>query len=362
MSIINPSAGNGGFYPTHSRNRIIRIKKLEKLLGKSGQPDFIQSMSVDQSQIIQGVGDNPDGQGEIIQILGEESIDLSKLSNHFMRVDRMVIPQNARMVNPDVLEGIVEGKIDEKAIDLSTQGLFYSGKMEGGVLLNVCGMVESVYYTDMHFHPCENKLPPHGFDFHHSEDGFRTCPTPQLIPSTDDTLAKDAISGIRHKLVVFHMPQSELLKPQGTYVSPRTGTKKPNYTIKDILEMYFKDKKLTGKKSNPKIRWKHEDVLKGGIFLIPMIMPDDRVAYYGVLNVDGKSNRRKPVKKILQNWFNAVNKYNENPESQWIGIAGNDGTLCFIDDWSIFVCKNAQLLVANKEDVYKQAVLDSAIR
>lgn len=365
MSTKTNLADNGGFYPTHSKQRVTRIKNLKKLLGKSGQPDFIQSMSVDQGQIIQSEGETsidtlPDGQSEVVQVLGEEPIDLNKLSNKFMRIDRMVIPKNACMVNPDVLAEIVQDTTNKKSVDISTPGLFYNGKLEDGVLLNVCGMVETVYYTDMHFHPCENKITP--LNFHHSDDGFRTCPTPQLIPTTsDNNLAKGA-AGIRHKLVVFHMPQSELLKPQGSYISPRTGKEKPNYTIKQILKMYFKDNKLKEKAFTPKIHWKHKNVLKGGIFLIPMVMPDDRVAYYGVLNVDGESNRRTPVKQILKNWFAAVNKYNEDPEGQWIGIAGNDATLCFIDDWSIFIGKNAQLLVANKADVYKQAVLDSAIR
>ncbi len=335
----------GDFYPNHSLQPINKINKPKALLGEGQQPKFIQFLSV--------------GQIEPIAFLGEEKIDTAKLADKFIRVDRMVIPEAAQLVNPDVLEKIVRKKKSKKAIDINTKGLLYEGKMQQGVLLNVSGMVLNEAYTNMSFHPCDNKKPPF-LRLRHSEDGFKTCPKPQLMLNTSETEIRSG--EIRHKLVVFHMPYKELIKPQGHYHPKEHKKEKANYTIMQVLEMYFKDKKLTEHNNPPKKIWRKKKALKGGLFLIPMVMPDNRVAYYCLLNVDGKSNRRTPVKKILRNWLAAVKKYNKNQEKQWIGIAGNDGALCFIDEWSVFLGKNAQLLVADKKEVYKKAVLNSRIK
>ena len=333
------------FYPNHSLQPINKINNPKTLLGEGKQPEFIQFLSI--------------GQKEPIAFLGEEEIDTTKLAGKFIRIDRMVIPESARLVNPDILANIVSKTKDKKAIDINTRGLLYKGNMQQGVLLNVSGMVENEAYTKMSFHACDNKKPPF-LRLRHSEDGFKTCPKPQLMLNTAEL---EIISGeISHKLVVFHMPYEELTKPQGHYHARGHKKKKANYTIMQILEMYFKDKNLTEHNNPPKKIWRKKDALKGGLFLIPMVMPDDRVAYYCLLNVDGKSNRRTPVKKILKNWLAAVKKYNKNQAGQWIGIAGNDGALCFIDEWSIFLGKNAQLLVADKKEVYKNAVLNSVIK
>ncbi len=332
------------FYPNHSLQPIKKINNPKTLLGEGRQPEFIQFLSI--------------GQKEPVAFLGQKGIDAAKLAGKFIRIDRMVIPEAARLVNPDILEKIVRKKKDNKAIDINTKGLLYKDQIQQGVLLNVSGMVENETYTKMSFHPCDNKKPPF-LRLRHSEDGFKTCPKPQLMLNTSQTEIRPG--EIRHKLVVFHMPYEELIKPQGHYKSSGHKKEKTNYTIMQILEMYFKDKKLTEHNNPPKKIWRKKKALKGGVFLIPMVMPDDRVAYYCLLNVNGKSNRRIPVKKILKNWLAAVKKYNKNQAGQWIGIAGNDGALCFIDEWSIFLGKNAQLLVADKKDVYKKSVLNSAI-
>ncbi len=333
------------FYPNHSLQPIQKINKPKALLGQGQQPDFIQFLSI--------------GQSEPVAFLGEEKIDTAKLAGKFIRIDRMVIPEAARLVNPDILAKIISKKKDNKAIDINTKDLLYKEKMQQGVLLNVSGMVENEAYTNMSFHPCDNKKPPF-LRLRHSQDGFMTCPKPQLMLNTSETEIRRG--EIRHNLVVFHMPYEELIKARGYYHPRGSKKKKANYTIMQILEMYFKDKNLTEHNNPPKKIWREKGALKGGLFLIPMVMPDDRVAYYCLLNVNGKSNRRVPVKKILKNWLAAVKQYNRNQDKQWIGIAGNDGALCFIDEWSIFLGKNAQLLVADKKDVYKKTVLNSAIK
>lgn len=327
------------FYLKHSFRRVVRINKLKKLLGSSGQPEFIQHMSYDQDKSI--------------FFLGPEKLDTSQLDNKFMRIDNIVIPKNACMVNPRELWKRVKLQ-DDKAIDL--KGLFYKGQMEDGINATVCGMVESVQYTQMHFHPCENKISPLGL--RHSEDGYETCPKPQLMPDTDDLF--NEAGQIRHQLVVLHMPYSDLIKPQGTYTNPK-GVTKPNFTIAQILYMYFTDEHFYGSEDPKLSDESFTDHLKGGVFLIPMVMPDNRVTYYCVLNKDGKSNRKTPVKKLLKEWLDKVEEFNENSEDKWMGIAGEDATFCFIDDWSVFIGKNAELLVGDKKVVFKESVLNSAV-
>lgn len=331
------------FYQKHSFRRVVRINKLKKLLGSSGQPEFIQSMSYDQDKSI--------------FFLGPENLDTSQLDNKFIRIDNMVIPKKACMVNPRELRRKIEHE-DGEAIDL--KGLFYKGQMEDGINATVCGMVESVQYTQMHFHPCENKIQPS--DWRHSEDGYETCPKPQLMPDTEDLFNEGG--QIRHQLVVFHMPYEELVKSQGSYTPPGGTESIPNFTILDILQMYFADEYFPGS-DDPKISSnpaKKKKIYGGGVFLLPMAMPDDRVAYYCVLNIDGESNRKTPVKKLLKNWLDKVEEFNQNSEDQWFGIAGEDATFCFIDDWSVFIGKNAIPLVGDKKVVFKESVLNSAVR
>lgn len=330
------------FYQKQSYKRVVRIEKLKKLNGSHGQPGFIQHMSYDQDKAV--------------LFLGPEKLDTSQLDNKFMRIDNMVIPKQACMVDPYTLRERVKDHEDEKAIDL--KDLFYPGQMEDGINTTVCGMVESVQYTQMHFHPCENK---HFGSWRHSEDGYETCPKPQLMPDTDDLL--NEAGQLRHQLVVFHMPYEELVKPQGTYTPPGGNKPTPNFTILHILRMYFTDEWFYGS-NDPKVDWakkENKKVFGGGVFLLPMVMPDNRVAYYCVLNIDGKSNRKTPVKKLLKNWLDKVEEFNENSEDKWIGIAGNDATFCFIDDWSLFIGKNAELLVGDKKVVFKESVLNSAV-
>jgi len=330
------------FYKRHGLQRRVRIKDPQIGPMLHDQPEFIQTLNFNGNRTVYVLGEK----------LTPDTLDA--IDQKHMRIDTMIIPQGARMVNSSVLKDLYYSDVlDEQPIDTTDGSLFYPGEAKEDLRLEVCGMVENKYYTDMKIHSCRNK----NVGQHHSTDGYRTCPDPQTSPDTDDGGEADNTGRLTHRLVIFHLPHSELVKSQGKYVDPK-GITRNNFTIREILIQYFKDTGYSGER-NPPIT--EDTEMKGGVFLIPMIMPDSRAAYYCIPNIAGKSSRQTSVNNLFYSWFMSIEIYNRNQDTYWIGIAGNDATYCYLDDWAIFVCKNSQLLVKPKQEVYKESVLASAI-
>ena len=168
-----------------------------KLPKSPDTPDYISSISLE--------GVNPE---RGLFVLGKQAWKDSDLNEKFMRIDRMFIPDKARMVNPDILRDIVKSRSKDKiskAIDLNTKGLLYQDEIKKGVLLDVCGMVKTKEFTDIPIRACEGHLVYHqAIPKDKSTAGYRTCPEPLLAPSVTNPTADT--SAIEHKLVVFHMP------------------------------------------------------------------------------------------------------------------------------------------------------------
>lgn len=340
------------FYSTYSTKRIIRIKDLKKLANGHDTPDYISPITIEGQNTERG-----------LFVLGKQAWENSDLDEKFMRIDRMFIPDKARMVNPDILKSIVKnGSKGEKskAIDPNIEGLLYKGEIKKGVLLDVCGMVKPKEFSNMPIHSCEGQLAYHQpIPKRHSTAGYQTCPDPLLAPSVTNSLT--GTSEFEHKLIIFHMPYGELIKPQGCFTSS-DGTTKKNFSIAEILKFYFNDKSFPNHNDPTHLDWEDPDLLQGGIFLIPMTMPDNSVSYYCILNIDGESNRRESVIQLLNSWFDTLDLYNRNQDNNWIGIAGNDASFCYIEDWSIYIGKNAQLLTNSFKKIYKPEVLESLIQ
>lgn len=336
------------FYSLNSKQRVVKIDSISLLPGISPvDPSFIKLTSINSSGIY---------------FLTDQTVPTGLLDGKYARLFQAVIPASTRMVDTTILREIVNSKADEaKCININTPGLLSTDEIEEGVLVNICGRVTNKHYSEMKFHPCDNKR--HSFAFDKSTAGFGTCPDPVFAPDDDDSdvLNQGSIQSLKQKLVVFHIPYSELIKPQGEGEGEGEGEKKKkNLSTQEILIKYFTDAHYPGEKNpNPPIAEGFQ--LKQGVFLIPMAMPNDSVAYYCILNIDGDSNRDQSVKKTFQNWFYELDKYNQDPENKWIGIAGNDATFCYIDNWSVFVGKNAQLLTEDIKKVYKDSVLASVV-
>ncbi len=327
------------FYSMNSKQRVVKIDSISMLPGISPvDPSFIQLTSINSSGVY---------------FLTNQAVPTTALDGKYARLFQAVIPATTRMVNTTILREIVNSDTDEaKCININTPGLLSRDQIEEGILIDICGRVTSKHYTEMKFHPCDNKRASFALD--KSKSGYGTCPDPILDPGDDDgdPLNQGSKRTLKQKLVVFHIPYSELIKRQGE------GEEQQNFTTEEILKQYFTDDHYHGEK-NPPIKGNLQ--LTQGIFLIPMAMPNDSVAYYCILNIDGDSNRDQPVKKTFQKWFKALDEYNKAPEKKWIGIAGNDATFCYIDNWSVFIGKNAELLTEDIENVYTDSVLDSAV-
>ena len=330
------------FYSMNSKQRVVKIDSISMLTGISPvDPSFIQMTSINSS---------------LVYFLTNQAVPTTALEGKYARLFQAVIPATTRMVNTTILREIVNSDTDEaKCININTPGLLSSDQIEEGILIDICGRVTSKHYTEMKFHPCDNKR--HSFSFRYSTAGYGTCPDPILDPGDDDDeMNTGSQKSLKQKLVVFHIPYSELIKPQGEGQEKKA---KKVFTTEEILKQYFTDDHYHGERNPPPAQLKPD--LKQGIFLIPMAMPNDSVAYYCILNIDGDSSRDQPVKTTFRKWFKALDDYNSDPDNKWIGIAGNDATFCYIDNWSVFVGKNAELLTENIKEVYKDSVLESVI-
>lgn len=333
----------GPFYEHHGLQHIVQIKNITPIPPSINQPSFVQLMNINSKEIA---------------FLGADIQNPQNLLGKFMRINKMAIPKTARLVNPDVLWKIVkDDDPDNKAIDLSTQGLFYDGEMAEGVLLNISGTIRDTHFHKLHFHPCHNKS--QALALEKSESGSLTCHEEVTSPSDDDT---QELGRIMHKQVIFHIGPEELNKPRGCYYSPGVLPPQQNETIAEMIKLYFTDNHYPEINAE-QIDWDSNKKLEGGIFLIPMSLPDDQVVYYCLLNIPGLSNRNRPIKFNLRGWLNTLKDYNENPDRSklWLDIAGNDFSYLYLDEWSVCLSKNAVLVSGAMSDMLNDEVLASRV-
>lgn len=331
------------FYARHAQKRIIKVEEIEPLPPEEGQPGFVQFAAVNRYPVA---------------FLGEELVEPDTLLGKFMRVDRMVVPGTARMVNIDTLQEIVKDfpHTDNRAIDLQTPGLFYEGQFEEGVLLDVSGTTRDTHFSNLHFHPCMNK----GVALRHSHTGSLTCPDPVLSPAPGP---EQEVGRMIQKQIIFHIGTEELNKKEGCFSRPGGLQGEPNLTIAEMIKDYFTDIHYPEIHSGY-INWERDRALPGGIFLIPISLPDNEVIYLCIPNVDGPANQNMMVKFLLGRWLHTLTNYYKpgaDIRHSWLGIAGNDFTYLFVDEWSVSLCKNAEIFFGAIEDIFKAEVLETII-
>ena len=328
---------DGEFYRKHGLKHTEKIKEVKRIAPTPNQPGFIKFMKIN---------------GKEVAFLGTD-ISPDKLRGKFMRLNQMVIPESARMVKADILSKKVEDfEKNDGAIEL-TSDLFYPGTIEKGVLLNISGMIREKRFRDHHFHPCVNKSP----SYRKSDTGSLTCPDPVTSPEEGEELEN---SGFSHQQIIFHIGTKELNKPEGCFYRPGTLPEQENLTIAQMIRQYFTDDHYPETHSDG-IDWKKNKHLEGGVFLIPMSMPDDQIIYLCLLNIPGKANQNRSVRSLLHWWLHQLEAYNNNPDrnQQWLDIAGNDFAHLYLDEWSVSICKNALLKTGYISEIFTQEVVDS---
>lgn len=343
------------FYQQHSLFTLERIKHVERIKRRPKQPKFIEMFSINHRPVA---------------FLGPKIANEDDLLEKFIRVDRMVIPEFARMVKSDFLLNEINSNQDNKAVDTNVDGLFYSGKLKDSILLDVCGELNTTTFKDLHFHNCDNQLPTarpsreivskednSGITFRRSGNGYETCPDTILNTSITNSKNELVNENIENRLTIFYLSKKDIEKTDEQIKKkrpPEGANSTSNFTIEEMLEQYFTDNHYEGSVFVD-INWCS---LKG-LFLIPMLFSDQRIVYYCLLNVDGMSNIDVPIKETLKIWLETVKKYNlvENDAV----IAGNDGGYFYMEEWSIFISKNNLMKGLPIDLVYPQEVLDNRI-
>ena len=312
------------FYAAHTMVTLPRIQSMAMTFTQVEQPGFIRLLTLN---------------GNSVAFLGDEPIDEARFFNKFCRIDRMVIPEFAQMVNTDVLQEILKSTPDGKAIPIDEKGLFLNDYgLRTSIVMDTCGMTYNCTHQNQYLHSCKNRIPLH----HTKNKSGGTCPDPHLTSYFDED------GKLRHKLVLFYISNINLKKTDEQHDGGQT------WTIFQRIKAFFADPTFKSGDDNPTINM---DELEG-VFLIPMLLTDQRICYYCLLNVPGKSNRNVPIKDTLSEWLYYVEKYSNHPDEQVIYIEGNDSDFLYIERWSVFLGRDAVLQVAGKDRALKKEILE----
>lgn len=302
---------NKNFFQKHSVLSTAQVQNLDKIQKRLEQPDFIEMLSID---------------GQEVAFLGPAIVDEDRLSGNYLRVDKMVIPEYAQMVVAEELYNLLSqpGYLNKKPIDMAIYGskLLYKGKVEKSVLLNVCGMVYSQSQEARNFHACEN--------VHPDLRGEATCP--KTILSSDFV---QNVSEAQHQLISLYISIEDIRISDLLEKEALGDSFERKYTVEEKLRLYFK---------------LSETQIKGlkGVFLIPMLMADQGVTYFCLLNHEEDRPKIVNVKETLKYWCDQIHKYNKNQEELEIIIKGDDFFFFPIDQWSVFISQKAKPVVGLK--------------
>ncbi|PHN01564.1 hypothetical protein [Flavilitoribacter nigricans] len=339
------------FLEKHSSKQLSRIQRIDRIASRERQPDFIHMMSIN---------------GREVAFLGDQVPDPDRFLQHFMRVDRMVIPQFAQMVNYDVLKQIIEKGFDDKAVSTSVKDLLYATELDRSILLDVCGSVSTHSRPQMNFHHCENFRPEKiAYKGLHSLTYGRT----------DDNCSGSHITSyfkgnqLLHKLVFFYLSAEDFKRSdaieEAKYHRIHRGEPPREFSIslpiKAKLQIFFDEQ--NGEISEKPIGLDWEAVQ--GVFLLPMQSPNGGIIYQCILNVDGKrsANLRQSTKENLALWIDAMEKFNHstNHQDQEFFIGIDDLYSCCMDNWSCSIAKNAYPVVGNSEELLLPEVLEGEV-
>lgn len=178
-------------------------------------------------------------------------------------------------------------------------------------------------------------------------DGGGGCPKIHLAPRISKKRK------LKHGLTIFYLSIEDIqqysMEEQSHHAVPRP-------TIQEKITSYF-EVDTWSNKLDMTFRW--EEVK--GIFLIPLLQPDQQVVYYCILNKDGPSNEGQSVKKTLRYWLKTIEQYNKSLNDQEIMVGSEDLTLAFLDHYCTFICKNVTLKTLKKEAIYKDAILEEVV-
>lgn len=340
--------------PTKIINKILPMKPLK------GQPGSIHMMSVN---------------GRDMAFLGNGVPQYDKLLRQSYRVDKMAIPLGAQQVNPDVLVKQLgplrtfdpnlsnpasyeqdPGPQNTKAIDIDQDGFFFGEKLKENIMLDVVGMVSPVLDTKRHFHHCFNYTPEAKSDNAtsltrgDSSLNANDCGTGHLFPSIVD-------GKVRSNLTLFYIRKLDFAAAwifefvravEAGIIKPGTGDTHTIGTLEGAYLIPYFD--LVGLE----VDW---DTVEG-VFLIPVLFPDDRIIYLCLLNRAGYSNQEIPIAEHLRVWCEAVAAVNEDPAERELFVAANDNFYTAVDPWSIILAQNAGPVVGDRTNILMPDVLN----
>ncbi|MEL6721339.1 MAG: hypothetical protein AAFP82_21750, partial [Bacteroidota bacterium] len=167
---------------------------------------------------------------------------------------------------------------------------------------------------------------------------------------------------LKHDLAIFYISSSKIeesdRKIAEEYNSDHRKKTNCNATIiEDIIQHYFDNAYFEEQEYDftPNYDWSTLE----GIFLIPTLFSDQRVVYYCIPNARRKKDILREIKDYpdnsLENWLNMVDK--ELSENEELVISGNDENFIYIEEWSVFFCKNASLEIKKKKELYLEHLL-----
>jgi len=331
---------NKSFYDKYSLVQHEIIQTIDSIEEREDQPNFIKMMSIN---------------GQTVAFLGDTNIkeEQEKFLNKFIRVDRMVIPEFARMINPDILQQQISTGGEDSMIITAAKGFFYDGQLDDNVILNVGGLVYREAYANISIHPCDNHKPETA-----AKIGLGNCPHGILAPYFNEETLE-----LNYKLVVFYISSEDMEASNARSFEHGVHNISDIIPIQMKIDLYFRNAEWAlGDNSTLDINWKEWSGWDGieGVFLIPMRLSDESIHYYCVLNKNAPSDSQKPVKEILQNFLSSVDSYNGTSDHELL-FKGNDFAFAYLDRWCISIGKNVGISHIPTDELYKESVLENKI-
>lgn len=317
-------ADNTSFYEMHSVIAHELIVTMQVIPRAEEQPDFVHQAIIN---------------GRLITFLGKEALPKDILLGKFIRTNKIVIPEGARMVNTDTLR--TKLKTTYQPFDMEEED-FLGQPLTETIMFEVCHDLVSTNPPVNKIHICEN----HNEFGSHSYDSNGTCGWPLYsIQAKDGEIERD--------ITIFYIDKDKIKVVDENIIeihnehNKEDDDKIPKDTpvIEELLQNFYERPYIEGKYDYLAKFKKNQ--LKG-VFLISTLFSDQRVVYHCVPNAQLEIiQTSKYNQNTLSNWLDAITEpINDNQE---IAISGNDEHYIYIEDWSIFLCKNASPKIVTKK-------------
>ena len=286
------------------------IEKVEYIIEPIDKPNYIKQFLVNDRIVVNFLG-----------YLADEDTLCENLEGKYLEFKTMVIPKDSTFIDVSDLRAYLGENPGSKEI-IPVEQLTRSKKIGKNIQLKVCVGVHDK--EERWFHICLNYSNSLKFG------GRATCDW------QNSEIYFNSKNQLQYDLLPFYISWEDIIK-EDNEPDEVLGLEE---RLREYFEYYGKNLE------NPDINCINNDI--DGVFLLPRLQVDQNVIYTCLLNQPSADDEHS-IQEKLQEWFDAYDDFNKEPENQELIIKGNDLFLCNIEQWSIKIGCDATLdIIKNK--------------